>query len=143
MASRGSSRLSSGNPLVISRSEERRVAGAISDASSSASRRKRDPRLEARPRAIVGEALAFEVGHSANRQDGRGPCRGGSERAGPLRRRVQAREAPYLEPEPLPELLHTLRGRGPAPGLFLKLADREEEEVVVDGVAVIGVSGAK
>ncbi len=29
MASRGSSRLSSGNPLVISRSEERRVAGAV------------------------------------------------------------------------------------------------------------------
>ena len=39
MASRASSRLSSGNPLVISRSEERRVAVAISDASSSASRR--------------------------------------------------------------------------------------------------------
>ena len=79
--------------------------------------RKRDPRLEARPRAIVGEALASAVGHSANRQGGRGPCRGGSERAGPLRRRVPAREAPYPEPEPLPELLHALRGRGPAPAV--------------------------
>lgn len=29
----------------------------------------------------------------------------------------------------------------PAPGLFLELADREEEEVVVDGVEVIECGG--